>query len=66
MKEIRINVGSQVEEIKQLSAKLHPEKDLDIIQEIRKVSKRDRSKFYRDALRHYIKTQKIIKDFGMK
>jgi hypothetical protein len=66
MDDIKINVGGmnitpapgpkkeqQPEDIKQISGKLHPEKDLDIIQEIRKIPKRDRSRTYREALRKY-------------
>lgn len=79
--EIKINVGGmklipassskkkeeeQPEEIKQISGKLHPEKDLDLIQEIMKVPKRERSRLYRDALRYYFRSQ-IYKDIrGMK
>ena len=44
----------EVEEIKQLSAKLHPEYDEDLIKLIKLIPKRERSKIYRDALRKYL------------
>lgn len=74
MDEIKISVDgrgithkpAQLEQIKQISGKLHPEKDQDIIREIRKTPKRERSKLYRDALRYYFRSQ-IYQDFrGMK
>lgn len=63
MDEIKINVGGikiiteqkREDDLKQLSAKLHPEYDQDLIREICKIPKRDRSKIYRDALRMYFK-----------
>jgi acyl-coenzyme A synthetase/AMP-(fatty) acid ligase len=44
----------EAEEIKQLSAKLHPEYDEDLIKLIKLIPKRERSKIYRDALRKYL------------
>jgi hypothetical protein len=43
----------EVEQIRQISGKLHPEKDKDLIAAIRKIPKRDRSRTYREALRKY-------------
>lgn len=42
-------------EIVQISAKLNPELDADLIVEILKIPKRDRSRTYREALRFYFK-----------
>ena len=65
MNDIQIKVGSQIrqpmerkekqEDLKQISAKLHPEYDQDLKDLIRKIPKRERSKIYRDALRKYLK-----------
>lgn len=44
----------------QISAKLSPEHDADLIEAIEKIPKRDRSRTYRDALRYYLK--RIKKD----
>ena len=63
MSDISIKVGSTTvqrvpgrsEDIKQISAKLHPEYDQDLKDLIRKIPKRERSKIYRDALRKYLK-----------
>lgn len=46
----------QEEAIKQLSAKLHPEYDQDLIEHIKKIPKRERSKLYRDALRFFLES----------
>ena len=43
---------------KTISARLHPEFDADLIEEIEKIPRRDRSRTYRDALRDYFKRQK--------
>lgn len=56
-KGIKLQPSVKEEEIKQISAKLHPEKDLDLIREIRKIPKRDRSRTYREALRNFLKGQ---------
>lgn len=34
-----------------ISSRLHPEYDADLIEKIEKIPRRDRSRFYRDALR---------------
>jgi acyl-coenzyme A synthetase/AMP-(fatty) acid ligase len=47
----------EVEEIKQISAKLHPEYDQDLIKLIKEIPKRERSKIYRNALRMFLKVQ---------
>lgn len=39
----------------QIAAKLHPVHDADLIVEIKKIPKRDRSRTYREALRFYLK-----------
>lgn len=46
------------EKITQINAKLNPEYDSEIINEIRKIPKRDRSRTYREALSMYFKQQK--------
>ena len=38
-----------------IQAKLNPEIDADLIEEIEKIPKRDRSRTYREALRFYFK-----------
>lgn len=38
-----------------IQAKLNPELDADLIEEIDKIPKRDRSRTYREALRFYFK-----------
>lgn len=43
-----------------IQAKLNPEIDIDLIQEIKKIPKRDRSRTYRDALRFYFKYRSKI------
>ena len=43
------------EEIRTLSAKLHPEYDKDLKEALVKIPKRERSKLYRDAVRMYLK-----------
>lgn len=49
-------------EVFQISGKLHPVKDFDLVQEIKKIPKRDRSRTYREALReHFIKKGKMSK-----
>jgi hypothetical protein len=45
------------EDLKQISAKLHPEYDQDLIQMIKRIPKRERSKIYRDALRMFLAVQ---------
>lgn len=39
----------------QISSKLNPEFDADLIEEIEKIPRRDRSRTYREALRFYFK-----------
>lgn len=39
-----------------IQAKLNPELDADLVLEISKIPKRDRSRIYREALRYYLKT----------
>jgi bifunctional N-acetylglucosamine-1-phosphate-uridyltransferase/glucosamine-1-phosphate-acetyltransferase GlmU-like protein len=46
------------EDIKQISAKLHPEYDQDLKEMIRKIPKRERSKLYRDAVRNHLQGMK--------
>lgn len=41
------------EKIVQISAKLNPEYDAEIIEAIRKIPRRDRSRTYREALQQY-------------
>ena len=43
------------ENITQISAKLNPEYDAYIIEAIRKIPRRDRSRTYREALEEYFK-----------
>lgn len=60
MSDISIKVGSTTvqrvpgrsEDIKQISAKLHPAYDQDLKNMLSKIPKRERSKFYRDAVRY--------------
>lgn len=42
-----------------IQAKLNPEIDADLIEEIEKIPKRDRSRTYREALRFYFKHLKM-------
>lgn len=42
-------------DVVQIGAKLHPELDADLIERIRLIPKRDRSRTYREALRFYFK-----------
>lgn len=42
-------------ELINIQAKLNPEIDADLIEAIRKIPKRDRSRTYREALRFYLK-----------
>jgi hypothetical protein len=44
-------------DVTQISGKLHPLKDRDLILAISKIHKRDRSRIYREALRMYFKTE---------
>jgi hypothetical protein len=44
-------------EVVQIAAKLNPVIDADLIVEILKIPKRDRSRTYREALRFYFKHQ---------
>lgn len=55
---------SQVEEekIMQISCKLNPVYDMEIIEAIRKIPKRDRSRAYREALKEYFKKQKTVEN----
>jgi len=46
------------EKITQINAKLNPEYDMEIIEAIRKIPRRDRSRTYREALAFYFKHQK--------
>lgn len=46
------------EKITQINAKLNPEYDSAIIEAIRKIPKRDRSRTYREALDFYFKHKK--------
>lgn len=39
----------------QIAAKLNPEIDADLIEQIKRIPKRDRSRTYREALRYYFK-----------
>lgn len=39
-----------------IQAKLNPAIDADLVSEIKKIPKRDRSRTYREALRYYLKT----------
>lgn len=56
------------EKITQINAKLNPEYDSFIMEEIRKIPKRDRSRTYREALAFYFahqrdqETQSIIRE----
>ncbi|MER2169064.1 MAG: hypothetical protein ABS938_00355 [Psychrobacillus psychrodurans] len=43
------------EKIVQISAKLHPKHDAYLIEEIKKIPRRDRSRTYREALIEYFK-----------
>ncbi len=42
------------EDVRYLSAKLHPEYDKDLKEAILQIPKRERSKLYRDAVRMYL------------
>jgi acyl-coenzyme A synthetase/AMP-(fatty) acid ligase len=58
---LKAGPGSQLkkeEDLKQISAKLHPEYDQDLIHQIKRIPKRERSKIYRDALRKYLLDQR--------
>ena len=46
------------EKITQINAKLNPEYDAEIIEGIRKIPRRDRSRTYREALLFYFRHQK--------
>jgi len=48
------------EKITQINAKLNPEYDSEIIEEIRKIPRRDRSRTYREALAFYFKHKKKL------
>lgn len=41
------------QKIVQIAAKLNPELDADLIEQIKRIPKRDRSRTYREALRFY-------------
>lgn len=45
-----------------IQAKLNPEIDSDLIEGIRKIPKRDRSRTYREALRHYFKHKEKMEE----
>lgn len=45
-------------EVINIQSKLNPEIDADLIEGIRKIPKRDRSRTYREALRFYFKHKK--------
>jgi hypothetical protein len=47
------------EDVKHISAKLHPEYDQDLKEMIKKIPRRERSKFYRDAVRSFLESQGI-------
>jgi len=57
---IKSNKGGRGMETKKetpnIQAKLNPELDADLVLEISKIPKRDRSRIYREALRYYLKT----------
>lgn len=67
MSGIKINVGQSevtfhpgekvktLEDVKQISAKLHPVYDRQLREIMAQIPKRERSKFYRDAVNHYLK-----------
>jgi len=46
----------------QIAAKLNPEFDSDLIEGIRKIPKRDRSRTFREALRFYFKHQEKMEE----
>lgn len=48
-----------------IQAKLNPEIDADLITEIAKIPKRDRSRTYRDALRFYFKYRHKVSALGL-
>lgn len=50
------------EKITQINAKLNPEYDSEIIEEIRKIPRRDRSRTYREALLFYFRHQRKIEE----
>lgn len=65
MDDIKINLGGspikpqihskkEEETLKQISAKLHPVYDKDLIKMIQQIPKRERSKLFRDAIKKYI------------
>lgn len=43
------------DDVVQIGAKLHPKLDADIIERIRLIPNRDKSRIYREALRFYFK-----------
>ncbi|PUB09603.1 hypothetical protein [Paenisporosarcina sp. OV554] len=50
------------EKITQISAKLNPEYDKEIIDGIRKIPRRDRSRTYREALSMYFKHKEKLEE----
>lgn len=48
-------MAAEKEAVIQIASKLNPELDADLIESIRKIPKRDRSRTYRIALRFYFK-----------
>lgn len=48
-------MAAKKDAIIQIAAKLHPEYDSDLIEEIEKIPKRDRSRIYREGMRFYFK-----------
>jgi metal-responsive CopG/Arc/MetJ family transcriptional regulator len=53
---------AEKEAVIQIAAKLNPELDADIIIEILKIPKRDRSRTYREALRFYFKHKRKMEE----
>jgi len=50
------------ENITSISAKLNPEYDAEIIEAIKKIPRRDRSRTYREALSFYFKHQQKLEE----
>ena len=50
------------ENITSISAKLNPEYDAEIIEAIKKIPRRDRSRTYREALSFYFKHQQKMEE----
>ena len=57
-----ITIEEKKEPAINIQAKLNPKLDADIIEEIKKIDKRDRSRLYREAVRFYFKHLKKLNE----